>query len=99
MPAVRWRAVEAHAVAVEIARDGDGGYAADAPALPGCITQGGTRERAQANMEEAMSLYPECVLESGGEIPPGVSAAEPAAPSAAVAAARVRGKSVSVRIG
>jgi len=34
-----------------------GGYWVEAPALPGCLTQGKNREDALRNMKEAMELY------------------------------------------
>jgi predicted RNase H-like HicB family nuclease len=35
----------------------DGFYVAEVPALPGCISQGDTREEALANIREAIALY------------------------------------------
>jgi len=35
----------------------DGGYSVDVPALPGCYTQGDTREEAIAMAREAIELY------------------------------------------
>jgi len=34
-----------------------GGYVADVPQLPGCMSQGKTREEALANIHEAVELY------------------------------------------
>ena len=45
----------------------DGYFVVEVPSLPGCISQGKTREEALANIEEAISLYIE-VLEERGEI-------------------------------
>jgi predicted RNase H-like HicB family nuclease len=39
----------------------EGGYTAIVPALPGCISEGDTREEALANIMEAISLYIEPV--------------------------------------
>jgi predicted RNase H-like HicB family nuclease len=39
----------------------EGGYTIYAPALPGCITQGQTREEALFNIQEAIALYLEPV--------------------------------------
>ena len=39
----------------------DGGYTIYAPALPGCISQGHTREEALVNIQEAIALYLEPV--------------------------------------
>ena len=35
----------------------DGSFAVIVPGLPGCVTQGGTREEALANAEEAIALW------------------------------------------
>lgn len=35
----------------------EGGYTAVVPALPGCISEGETREDALANIQEAIQLY------------------------------------------
>ncbi len=39
----------------------EGGYTALVPALPGCISEGDTREEALRNIEEAIRLYLEPV--------------------------------------
>ncbi|WP_370567126.1 type II toxin-antitoxin system HicB family antitoxin [Dolichospermum sp. LEGE 00240] len=44
----------------------DGYVVVEVPSLPGCISQGKTREEALANIEEAISLYIE-VLQDRGE--------------------------------
>lgn len=35
----------------------DGYFVVEVPSLPGCISQGKTREEALANIEEAIALY------------------------------------------
>jgi predicted RNase H-like HicB family nuclease len=35
----------------------EGGYTATVPALPGCISEGDTKEQALKNIEEAIRLY------------------------------------------
>jgi predicted RNase H-like HicB family nuclease len=35
----------------------EGGYTAVVPSLPGCISEGDTREEAVANIEDAAKLY------------------------------------------
>jgi predicted RNase H-like HicB family nuclease len=47
----------------------DGGFTVLVPALPGCITEGDTREEAIANAKEAILLYLESLLADGEEIP------------------------------
>ena len=39
----------------------DGGYTAIVPSLPGCISEGDTKEEALQNIREAISLYLEPV--------------------------------------
>jgi len=39
----------------------EGGFTALVPALPGCISEGDTREEALANIQEAIHLYLEPV--------------------------------------
>ncbi len=39
----------------------DGGYTAIVPALPGCVSEGNTREEALKNIREAIELYLEPV--------------------------------------
>ena len=47
----------------------DGYFVAEVPSLPGCISQGKTREETLANIEEAISLYIEVLEERGQSIP------------------------------
>jgi len=35
----------------------DGGYTAFVPALPGCLSEGDTRDEALAHLQEAIELY------------------------------------------
>ena len=39
----------------------EGGYTAIVPALPGCLSEGDTREEALANVQEAIALYLESI--------------------------------------
>jgi len=39
----------------------EGGYTAVVPALPGCVSEGDTRDEALANIREAIQLYLEPV--------------------------------------
>ena len=46
-----------------------GGYTVEVPSLPGCISEGDTREEALANIKEAIELYIEVLTEDGKPIP------------------------------
>lgn len=46
-----------------------GGYTAIVPLLPGCISEGDTREEALANIKEAIELYIESLRVDGEPIP------------------------------
>ena len=54
----------------------DGGFTVTVPALPGCITEGDTREEALANAREAILLYIESLLADGEPIPEDVASLE-----------------------
>ena len=54
---------------VILQREPDGGYVATVPALPGCVSQGDTREEALRNIEDAADLYIEDVLAAGDPLP------------------------------
>lgn len=43
----------------------EGGYFVECPSLPGCYTQGDTREEALANIREAIELALEDMKETG----------------------------------
>ena len=47
----------------------DGYWVAQCPSLPPCISQGKTKEEAIANIQEAIELYLEVLLEEGRVIP------------------------------
>lgn len=47
----------------------EGGYFATCPALPGCHTQGETYEEVVSNIQDAIKLYLEDLIESGEPIP------------------------------
>jgi predicted RNase H-like HicB family nuclease len=55
---------------VIIEQDEDGVYVAEAPNLPGCISQGTTRAEAIVNIKEAIELYLESLAAHGEPIPP-----------------------------
>ena len=54
---------------VVIERDEAGYYVADVPALPGCLSQGKTREEAIANIKESIEGWLE-VMEAKQELDP-----------------------------
>ncbi len=47
----------------------DGYWVAECPSLPGCISQGKTKEEAIVNIKEAIELYIEDMVENGEEVP------------------------------
>jgi predicted RNase H-like HicB family nuclease len=47
----------------------DGYFVVEVPSLPGCISQGKTREEALANIEEAIALYVEVLQDRGEPVP------------------------------
>jgi predicted RNase H-like HicB family nuclease len=55
---------------VLIEQDEDGVFVAQAPSLPGCVSQGTTRREAVANIQEAIELYLESLSAHGDPIPP-----------------------------
>lgn len=57
---------------VLIEQDEDGVYVAEAPALPGCISQGGTRAEAVINTKEAITAYLESLQAHGEPVPPSI---------------------------
>ena len=54
---------------VVLEQEPDEGFVASVPALPGCVSQGDTREDALRNIREAIELYLEDCRESGDPIP------------------------------
>ena len=50
-------------------KESDGGYVATVPALPGCVSQGETREEALANIKEAADVYIEDCLAANDPLP------------------------------
>jgi predicted RNase H-like HicB family nuclease len=47
----------------------DGYWVAECVSLPGCISQGKTKEEAIANIKEAIELYIEDMIENGEAVP------------------------------
>ena len=52
-----------------VLQEEDIGYSVTCPVLPGCISQGDTKEEALENIKEAIELYLECLKEDK-ELPP-----------------------------
>ena len=48
----------------------DGFWVVECPSLPGCVSQGKSREEAIANIKEAIEGYVEALKEDGLAIPP-----------------------------
>jgi predicted RNase H-like HicB family nuclease len=57
---------------VLIEQDEDGFFVAEVPSLPGCISQGETREEALANIREAITGYLESLNDHQEPIPPSI---------------------------
>jgi predicted RNase H-like HicB family nuclease len=45
-----------HELPVVLIEDEDGGFVVECPVIPGCISQGDTREEALANIRDAIAL-------------------------------------------
>ena len=58
---------------VVVKPDEDGVFVAEVPSLPGCISQGKTREEALRNVQEAIQVYLESLEAHGDPIPPPIS--------------------------
>lgn len=62
--------IKSHRQRQVIIYPGEDGYlVAEVPSLPGCISQGKTREEILANIEEAILLYIEVLEQRGENIP------------------------------
>ncbi|WP_417909842.1 type II toxin-antitoxin system HicB family antitoxin [Candidatus Electronema sp. PJ] len=58
---------------VLIEQDEDGVFVAEAPSLPGCISQGNTRSEALSNIREAIAGYLESLEAHSEPVPPSIS--------------------------
>jgi antitoxin HicB len=56
-----------------IEQDEDGVFVAEAPALPGCVSQGATREEALANIQDAIKGYLASLEKHGEPAPPPIA--------------------------
>jgi predicted RNase H-like HicB family nuclease len=54
---------------VVLEQEPDDGYVASGPALPGCVSQGDSRDEALANIREAIELYLDDCCDAGDPIP------------------------------
>lgn len=57
---------------VLVEQDEDGMFVAEVPALPGCISQGRTREESIQNIQEAIAGYLESLRAHNEPIPPSI---------------------------
>ena len=55
---------------VIIQQDEDGMFVAECPSLPGCISQGKTREEALENIRDAITGYLESLRKHNEPVPP-----------------------------
>jgi predicted RNase H-like HicB family nuclease len=58
---------------VLVEQDEDGVFVAEVPSLPGCISQGKTREEATENIKEAIALYLESLQAHDEAVPPPIT--------------------------
>jgi predicted RNase H-like HicB family nuclease len=66
---LKWRQMKYRVV---LEQDEDGVYVATCTSLPGCVSEGKTREEALLNIREAIELYVESLRKHGDEVPPGI---------------------------
>lgn len=62
-------ATKSHEFEVVLHPEAEGGFSVSVPALPGCFTQGETREEALAMIREAIEGYIESLVGRGDPIP------------------------------
>jgi predicted RNase H-like HicB family nuclease len=55
---------------VTIEQDEDGMFVAECPVLPGCVSQGATRELVLSNVRDAMRGYLASLRKHGESLPP-----------------------------
>jgi predicted RNase H-like HicB family nuclease len=58
---------------VTIEPDEDGVFVAECPDLPGCVSQGATREEAKANIQDAIGGYLRSLEQHGESVPAPIS--------------------------
>lgn len=57
-------------------REEDGGFSVYVPDLPGCASQGDSREEAVENVREAIACYLEALAKEGRQIPEALTSVE-----------------------
>lgn len=55
-----------------VEQDEDGMFVAECPSLPGCISQGKTRQEAIANIKDAIDGYLESLKKHNEPLPPSI---------------------------
>jgi len=58
---------------VLVQQDEDGKFVASCPSLPGCVSEGDTREAALANIQDAIAGYLESLRKHGEPVPPPIT--------------------------
>jgi predicted RNase H-like HicB family nuclease len=58
---------------VIIEQDEDGKFVAVCPTLPGCVSEGDTRQEALANIRDAIAGYLASLRQHGDPVPPPIS--------------------------
>jgi len=58
---------------VLVQQDEDGKFVATCPSLPGCVSEGDTREAALANIQDAIAGYLESLRKHGEPVPPPIT--------------------------
>lgn len=70
---LRLTRIEAMKYRVLVQQDEDGVFVAEVPALPGCISQGTSRDEALVNIREAIEGYLESLHAHDEPVPPAIS--------------------------
>ena len=72
---LQWRILREHPTIryrVVLEQDEDDMYVAECPSLPGCVSQGNSREEALTNIKDAMAGYLESLRLHNEPIPPSI---------------------------
>lgn len=57
---------------IMVEQDEDGMFVAECPSLPGCVSQGGTRDEALDNVRDAVKGYLESLKKHDEPLPPSI---------------------------